>query len=473
MKKLIFFLAGAISIILPYTVKAESAQFYEGEYINNIWMNRVDKGTIYYQKARTYKQRGTEKYAYCIEPFTTFKESSQYTSTIQPSNLTKEQKERIALIVHFGYNYKSHTDMKWYAISQMMIWKTAAPSNDFYFTDSLNGKRINIYQDEMNYIEKLMKEYKTEPSFSNATYNIVAGEELSLWDANGVINNYTTKDKNATIEKNKLIIKNLPVGEHEIIVTRKEVAHRTPLVFYQAENTQNLVTLGDIEEKNVKIKVSVKETEVNINKLDKDTKTTMSSGEAILSGAGYQILDKDRNELQIIDIDETNHQVIKNLPYGKYYIREVKAGTGYTLDDKIYEFEITKDNPRITLNLYNEVIKTKLIINKKYLIDETLQPEKNIEFGIYDKDKNLVTKITTNEDGIAEITLPYGNYTIIQLTTTEGYDTIEPFNIIVENETELTYNLVNRKIQVPNTSSKELPFLLKIINIILLVFAYV
>ena len=114
-----------------------------------------------------------------------------------------------------------------------------------------------------------------------------------------------------------------------------------------------------------------------------------------------------------------------------------------------------------------------MIINKKYLIDETLQPEKNIEFGIYDKDKNLVTKITTNEDGIAEITLPYGNYTIIQLTTTEGYDTIEPFNIIVENETELTYNLVNRKIQVPNTSSKELPFLLKIINIILLVFAYV
>ena len=473
MKKIIFFLAGAISIILPYTVKAESAQFYEGEYINNIWMNRVDKGTIYYQKARTYKQKGTEKYAYCIEPFTTFKESSQYTSTIQPSNLTKEQKERIALIVHFGYNYKSHTDMKWYAISQMMIWKTAAPSNDFYFTDSLNGKRINIYQDEMNYIEILMKEYKTEPSFSNATYNIVAGEELSLWDANGVINNYTTKKKNATIEKNKLILKNLPVGEHEIIVTRKEVAHRTPLVFYQAENTQNLVTLGDIEEKNVKIKVSVKETEVNINKLDKDTKTTKSSGEAILSGAKYQILDKDRNELQIIDIDETNHQVIKNLPYGKYYIREVKAGTGYTLDDKIYEFEITKDKPRITLNLYNEVVKTKLIINKRYLINETLQAEKNIIFGIYDKDKNLITKITTNQDGIAEITLPYGNYTIIQLTTTEGYDTIEPFNIIVENETELTYNLVNRKIQVPNTSSKELPFLLKIINIILLAFAYV
>ena len=114
-----------------------------------------------------------------------------------------------------------------------------------------------------------------------------------------------------------------------------------------------------------------------------------------------------------------------------------------------------------------------MIINKKYLIDETLHPEENIESGIYDKDKNLVTKIITSEEGIAEITLPYGNYTIVQLTTTEGYDTIEPFNIIVENETELTYNLVNRKIKVPNTSSKELPFILKLINIILLAFVYV
>ena len=69
--------------------------------------------------------------------------------------------------------------------------------------------------------------------------------------------------------------------------------------------------------------------------------------------------------------------------------------------------------------------------------------------------------------------MPYGNYTIVQLNTTEGYDTIEPFDIIVENETELTYNLVNRKIQVPNTSSKELPFILKIINIILLTLTHV
>lgn len=468
MKKIIFFLAGAISLVLPFTVKAETAQFYEGEYINNIWMNRVDKGTIYYQKARTYKQVGTEKYAYCIEPFLTFKESSSYTSTIQPSNLTKEQKDRIALIVHFGYNYKSHTDMKWYAISQMMIWKTAAPNNDFYFTDSLNGKRVNIYQDEMNYMEKLIKEFKTEPSFSNQTFNIVSGEDLSLWDSNNVINSYTTKNKNVSISKNQLVAKNLPVGEHEITITRKETAHKTPLVFYQADNSQNLVTLGDIEEKNIKIKVIVKETEVNINKLDKDNKSNKSTGEANLSGAEYQIMDKDKNELQIISIDETLQAKIKNLPYGKYYIREVKAGKGYTIDTEIYEFEITKEKPKITLNLYNEVTKAKLIINKKYLLDETLIPEKNIDFCIYDKEMNLVTKVTTNDDGIAEITLPYGNYTVKQETTTEGYDTVKPFHITIENQNDLTYNLVNHKIKVPNTKSQELPLLLKIINIILL-----
>lgn len=475
MKKIIFFLAVTLSLILPFTVKAESAQFYEGEYIDNVWMNRVNNKTIYYQKARTYKQIGTEKYAYCIEPFTTFKQSSQYTSTINPNNLTKEQKERIAAIVHFGYNYKSHTAKYWYAITQMMIWKTVAPNNDFYFTDSLNGNRINAYQYEMNYIETLIQNYLKEPSFANKTYDVVAGETLKIEDLNNMVFYYKTTNKNVTIDGYKVSINNLPVGEHEITFTRKEEVHNTPVVFYQAEGSQNLVTLGNINEKQIKIKINVKETEVNINKLDKDTKTTKSSGQATLSGAKYKILDQKKNEIQIITIDEKSQSTIKNLPYGKYYIQEISAGSGYTIDNELHSFEITKDNPKITLNLYNEVIKTKIIINKKYLEDETLYPEKDIKFAIYDNNKDLVAKITTNEEGIAEITLPYGNYTISQVNTTEGYDTIEPFDILVKDTNELTYNLVNHKIKVPNTNSnvEDISFIEKIITIILYTLLYV
>ncbi len=468
MKKLIIFLITTISIILPTTVNAETAQFYENEYLSGIYISRTTgNGTVYYQTARMYRQKETGNYAYCYEPFSFFEESGQYKNVVQPSNLTEEQKERIALIIHFGYKYKNQDNVKWYAISQVMIWQTAYPSGDYYFTDTLNGNRINIYQSEIEKIEKAIKDYKTTPSFSNKTYNIVKGESLELTDSNNILNKYTVSNKNATIKDNKLILNNLSAGEHEIEIKREDIAHNSKVTFYESKTSQGLVTLGNVEPKTVKIKVIVKETKVNINKLDNDTKTNQNSGEASLSGAKYQIMDKDRKELQIVEIDENQKATIENLPYGKYYIREIEAGIGYTLDNNIYEFEITSNNPEINLTMYNQVIKGKVTINKTYLLDDNLLKEENIEFNIYDKDSNLIATKKTNKEGTIEIYLPYGKYTIKQINTTEGYDIVEPFSIIIDSTNDLTYNLVNQKIQVPNTKSQSFPLIIKIINIIL------
>ena len=43
---------------------------------------------------------------------------------------------------------------KWYAITQVMIWRTTNPESDIYFTDTLNGNRISSYNDEMAEMEK-------------------------------------------------------------------------------------------------------------------------------------------------------------------------------------------------------------------------------------------------------------------------------------------------------------------------------
>ena len=62
-----------------------------------------------------------------------FNENGTYQETINPSNLSQSQKDRIILIAHFGYNYKNHTEIKWYAITQMMIWQEADTSGRSYF----------------------------------------------------------------------------------------------------------------------------------------------------------------------------------------------------------------------------------------------------------------------------------------------------------------------------------------------------
>ena len=66
--------------------------------------------------------------------------------------------QRVTDLVAFGYLYKDHIDDKWYAITQMMIWETVDKNNSFYFTDTLNGNKVDIYNEEKAEIERLISD---------------------------------------------------------------------------------------------------------------------------------------------------------------------------------------------------------------------------------------------------------------------------------------------------------------------------
>lgn len=172
------------------------------------------------------------------------------------------------------------------------------------------------------------------------------------------------------------------------------------------------------------------------------------------------------NEYKVIN----NTINIENLNFGKYYIKEIQPGTGYNLNSNIYEINITENQYIHNLNIENKVIKKKIIIEKKYGKNNNLQNESNIIFEIYNKDNKLIDTIKTNDLGIAETILPYGNYIIKQLNTTTGYQKIEPFSIVIKDEIDETIELTDYKIPVPNTSKNSLlstiiSFLIKLICI--------
>ncbi len=469
MKKIIFFLITIISITLfkSTNVYASTVNFYEGEYINGIYMNKRAAGsnTIYYQKARFFREVGTNNIAYCIEPFNFFQEETTYESTFNPNNLTAYQKERISMIAHFGYGYGNHQDEKWYAITQFMIWQAADPTGNFYFTDTLNGNRVEKFTSEMNEINNLINNYQTTPSIVNKEYNLVEGENLNIVDDNSVLNNYQSSNENFSIYNNTLIANNLTEGTYEINLIRRSTIHNRPIIFYQATNSQNLVETGDIDDKNYTLKVNVTKTKLEITKIDNKTQTTTPSGDAELKGAVYELYDSNINKLEEIKIDEYCKGVIENLPFGKYYLKEIKAGIGYNIDDKIYEFTIDKENNVINLVLENKVIEAKIEINKSYE-NSTLENEANITFNIYNKNDELITAITTDEFGHAETYLPYGTYTIKQQNTTKGYYKVEDFKINIDNEETQIYNLTDYKIKVPNTKTQA-NILLTIIRLVL------
>lgn len=470
MKLIIIFLTSLIAL-LPQPTYAKVTNFYEDKYIDNVWMNKVtpNRKTIYYQKARMFRQRKTGNIAYCLEPFTMFNENSSYEDTVS-TKLTEEQKNRIKYLVYLGYKNKGKEDEIWYAITQLLIWETVEPNGLYYFTDSLNGNKTNKYQDLINELNNAINNYQNSIK-TELNYTITIGEKIEIPLDNDYNITYKSDDKYITIANNTITIENLPVGEHKIVVAQKFNNHKENIVFFTSVDSQDLVTIGNLEEETLTINVKVTDTEVKLDKIDFDTNSKIASGMAKLEGATYKIYNENMFEIAEIIFDTELTTTLKSLPIGKYYIKEVMAGTGYTLDTNIYEFELSKEQTKITITLKNKVIKGKLKIHKVYIDEELIKDEENITFNIYDNKNNLYKSLTTDKFGNLEIELPYGTYKVVQQNTTDGYEIVEPFIIIINSNTPLTYDLKDYKIKVPNTYAKSKDniinqIILKIIKII-------
>lgn len=454
MKKIFIFLMTiiGISMVCSTKVNAEGFSFYEGDYINGIYMTKAKGGTKYYQKARFFMLKNYNRFAYCVEPFAMFNESGTYKRSTSLNYLNDKQMDRIKKIAYFGYTYGSHYDPKWYAVAQLMIWREVDPSGDIYFTDSLNGNRISAYEAEINEINSLINSYETVPSFSGSTYDLVEGKDLRIVDQNNVLDHYKFDDTtHISRDGNGLILHDLEEGEYNFSLTRKDIMTTSIPFFYQSDNSQDMTTIGDLNPITISFKVMVKKTSIEIVKVDADTNETKPSGDASLSGAIYTIFDSNMNALGDIEIDDDMKGIYPNLDYGKYYIKEKAAGRGYEVDDNIYSFEITKDESNVRMILKNRVIKKKIEISKKFGDGESSSLESGIGFDIINSKGDLVDTIVTDSNGYASIVLPFGKYTIKQRNTTPGYKMIDDMDINVEDNKDEMIELYDYKIKVPNT----------------------
>ena len=443
-------------------VKAESATFYEAEYIDGIYMSKYDYNThiTSFQKARFFRKTNTNEFAYCIEPFSTFNETSSYDSTSNPYNLNEYKIDRISKLAHFGYGYKNHTEPKWYAITQFMIWKESNVG-DYYFTDYLNGNRIDRFQEEINEINNLINNYNELPTFDEE-YTIISGNNLVLEKD---FSNIKITGENFSLENNKLIINPTKEGLYTYNLEKEDNIYNKPYIFYESNTSQNLIETGNIPSLSTSFKINVIKTEIELTKIDKDTKSIIPKGEASLDGAIYSLYN-DNNELIKDLVIENNQSIINNIPLGKYYLKEKKSGTGYLLDTNTYEVNITKEKYKHQVIVENKVIEKNITIEKKYGNDNTLSPEENISFEIYNSNYEKLTTITTNNLGIADITLPYGTYTLKQINTTEGYKKVDDITININNTENEIIELKDLKIEVPNTSTNNY-ILIEIIKLLL------
>ena len=333
-----------------------------------------------------------------------------------------------------------------------MVWnKVMRPDLTWTFKASRNGTpNNNLFKEEVAEINKLVTNHGKTSSFKDKKVKLLLGESITLTDTNNVLQNFSrvNNPKNVTVKENgnKLTITANKNGTEAINYNfRNGIANQVALL--TSPTYQDVIIRGKpIDLPYFGIQVEVTGGTVNLQKIDATTNKNKAQGEATLKGAIYEIYDSDNNSVGQITTDENGQGKII-LDYGKYSIKEIKAPKGYNLSDEVYEFEITKENTNVNIEAKDQVITGKLLLTKtKGGAGENFTKEENATFNILDSKDNVVETITTNKNGLAIALLPYGTYTIQQITGEENYVLSEDIKVSIKENKIYEVNIKNLKL---------------------------
>ena len=147
-----------------------------------------------------------------------------------------------------------------------------------------------------------------------------------------------------------------------------------------------------------------------------------SKNQKVLSGVTFELLDKDKRLITTSKTGSTGIAGFSNLEYGKYYIREKETISGYKLDSRLHEVNISNAKKSIALSLYNEPIEKTIKVIKKDNNGELL---KDAEFTLFKKDGSKLTKVeskVTNTKGEIEFSnLRIGQYVLRETKAPNGF----------------------------------------------------
>lgn len=324
-------------------------------------------------------------------------------------------------------------------------------------TSSLNNKRAKVNINMKKILEK-QDIFKNQDAYQDIVFGIFAREDIYDYRGQVAIENGSLIYTSGIHEDGTLTLADtfdLPNGvyylkelatngqyllddaeyDFEIGYQGPDVSHYTVSIGYDGTITNDLMR-GSIQ--------LFKKAYVRVIKDDKYV-----DEQQFLKGAQYAIA-TDRDMKNIVQDALTNDEgyiCFDNLEKGTYYIKEMKAPSGYELNDRVYRVEITEHEQVLTIEAYDEQILTDIQVHK---IDEQTDAPivyKDFEFTLYSDAfcRHPLEKAFANQStGIATFSsLPQGTYYIKETKAPFGYQLSKEVKKVVVNENLNGYGYIH------------------------------
>lgn len=364
--------------ILVNTVQAvengEKITIYSKGYFNRVIRNN---GIVIKTAHAVYQENGKEYPVYCLNR--ELHGVGEYIATYDVKDQGKIEDLGLWRVVINGYPYKSieqlgvtNEEEAYIATKQSIYCYIYNTGTELYSAINEQGERV------INAMNNILENAKnSNESFDNPNIEI---EQSEKWNVDEIENKYVSKEykikSNKNISKITLNLESQPKGtkitnldedgKFKILIPIENLKESgkfkikiqteletKPIFLGEAPSNdlQNyLLTTYSYEDmdKEFEQEYEKNNTKIIIEKVDSDTKE-------VLKGAKFEILDEKQKSIRVAETNNDGQVILDGLMPGIYYIKEVQAPNGYSIDSELKKVEI-KLNQEISLKIKNNKI---------------------------------------------------------------------------------------------------------------------